>query len=124
MLDLYIKTPDGAETFFEIKSPKPNKGQCLEVVSRLLHVHAIKRAGPPKVRTYLAMAYNPFGDERISYSHSFTLKYLDFEHMVLVGREFWEYIGGQGTYEEVLAIYREVGKEKGPDLVDQLALGY
>ncbi len=124
VLDLYTQTDNGVETYFEIKSPKPNKGQCLEVVNRLLLVHAIRRMGPPKVRTYFAMAYNPFGDERASYNHSFTLKYLDFPNMVLIGREFWEYIGGQGTYEEVLSIYREVGIKKGPDLVDQLALGY
>jgi hypothetical protein len=28
------------------------------------------------------------------------------------------------TYEENLSIYQEVGKEKGPDMLDQLALGY
>jgi hypothetical protein len=124
LLDLYVRKPDGSETYFEIKSPKPNKGQCLEVTSRLLHVHAIKRAGPPAVRTYLAMAYNPYGGDRASYKHSFTLSYLDFDDMVLIGSEFWDYVGGKGTYGEVLDIYREVGREKGPDLVDQLALGY
>jgi hypothetical protein len=33
-------------------------------------------------------------------------------------------VGGPGTYEEVLSIYQEVGKEKGPDMLDQLALDY
>ncbi|MBU2540751.1 MAG: hypothetical protein KJ593_02515 [Candidatus Omnitrophica bacterium] len=33
-------------------------------------------------------------------------------------------VGGSGTYEEVLGIYQEVGKEKGSDMLDQLALGY
>ncbi len=124
LLDLYIRKPDGTEAFFELKSPKPNKGQCLEVISRLLHVHAIKQAGPPAVQTYLAMAYNPYGGDRSSYNHSFTLSYLDFKTMMLVGEEFWSYVGGEGTYEELLDIYRAVGREKGPDLVDQLALGY
>jgi hypothetical protein len=30
----------------------------------------------------------------------------------------------EGTYEELLEIYREAGREKGPDLLDKLALGY
>lgn len=124
MADLYLKTKRGEELFFEIKSPKPNKGQCLEVTDRLLQTHAIRKATAPKVRTYFAMAYNPYGTERSSYKHSFSTKYLDFENQVIIGEEFWDLIGGRGAYEEVLAIYREVGKEKGSDMLDQLALDY
>ncbi len=36
IVDLYIETKSGEEMFFEIKSPKPNKGQCLEATARLL----------------------------------------------------------------------------------------
>ena len=34
--DLYIRAEDGTRYYFEIKSPMPNKGQCLEVTQRLL----------------------------------------------------------------------------------------
>lgn len=122
--DLYLADTNGNEMFFEIKSPKPNKGQCLEATDRLLQIHAIKRRGPPQVRTYYAMAYNPWGVEKESYTHSFTRRYMDMETQVLIGKEFWDLIGGEGTYGEVLEIYREVGREKGPDMIDQLALGY
>lgn len=122
--DLFIQTKSGNELFFEIKSPKPNKGQCLEVTDRLLRIHAFKKANPPKVRTYFAMAYNPYGDDRKFYKHSFTINYLDFKNQVIIGKEFWDVVGGAGTYEEVLAVYREVGKQKGQDMLDQLALNY
>jgi hypothetical protein len=69
------------------------------------------------------MAYNPYGERRDSYTHSFTLQYTDFDNLVLLGEEFWRLVGGPGTYEEVLAIYREVGKEKGPQMVEQLTGG-
>ncbi|MBI5177030.1 TdeIII family type II restriction endonuclease, partial [Candidatus Micrarchaeota archaeon] len=69
--DLFVRTKFGMEMYFEIKSPKPNKGQCLEVTERLLKIQAIQRARP-KVRTYFAMAYNPYGDNRKYYKHSFT----------------------------------------------------
>ena len=49
---------------------------------------------------------------------------MDLEDEVLLGKEFWDLVGGVGTYEEVLEIYQEVGREKGPDMLDQLALGY
>lgn len=112
------------ELFFEIKSPKPNKGQCIEVTERLLHIHSLRNNGPPKVYTYYAMAYNPYGDDRSSYKHSFAINYMDIRNQVVIGKEFWEIVGGIGTYEELLEIYREVGKEKGPDMIKQLALGF
>jgi len=124
IFDLYLLDHDGNEIFFEIKSPKPNKGQCLEVADRLLHIHAIRGKGPPSVRTYYAMAYNPYGLDKSSYNHSFTLRYMDLTNQVLIGNEFWNLVGGSGTYEEVLEIYREIGREKGPDMLDQLALDY
>ena len=122
--DLYLADADGNEVFFEIKSPKPNKGQCIEATDRLLQIHAIRRAGPPKVRALYAMAYNPYGESKVAYKHSFAKNYLDLDNQVVIGREFWDLIGGPGSYEEVLDIYREVGKEKGPDMIEQLALGY
>lgn len=76
------------------------------------------------MRTFYAMAYNPYGRDRKSYKHSFTMRYMDAANQVLIGNEFWEIVGGPGTYEAVLDIYREVGREKGPDMIDQLALGY
>jgi len=39
--DLYIEADDGRRFYFEIKSPMPNKGQCLEVTQRLLRFHLI-----------------------------------------------------------------------------------
>ncbi len=122
--DIFLRDEDGNETYVEVKSPKPNKGQCLEVTDRLLQIHAIKRCGPPSVRTYYAMPYNPYGENKSDYRHSFAVNYLDLENQVLIGKEFWNLVGGPGTYEEVLSIYREVGKEKGHDMIDQLALGY
>jgi len=122
--DLYLADADGNEVFFEMKSPKPNKGQCVEITDRLLQIHAIKRAGPPKVGAFFAMAYNPYGESKAAYKHSFARGYLDLDNQVLIGKEFWDLVGGSSCYEELLEIYREVGREKGPDMIEQLALGY
>lgn len=122
--DLYIQTKSGEELFFEIKSPKPNKGQCLEATARLLQIQAITYAKYPKTKAYYATAYNPYGIGKATYHHSFVLNYMDLVNEVLIGKEFWDLIGGEGTYEEILNIYQEVGKAKGPDMLYQLALGY
>ena len=117
---LYLKDKNGTDYFFEMKSPKPNKDQCTRVTSRLLLVHAIKQAGFDSVKTYYAMTYDPFGNKREFYHHDFAMRYLDMEQQVLIGEEFWDLVGGQGTYNDLLGIYREVGKEKGAELVDLL----
>ncbi|HID85182.1 MAG TPA: TdeIII family type II restriction endonuclease [Anaerolineales bacterium] len=118
--DLYLRDEKGFEYFFELKSPRPNKGQCLEVTQRLLRAHALRRAPRPQVQAFYAMAYNPYGEDREDYAHSIALNYLDMEHEALLGREFWEFLGGEGTYEELLNIYCEVGNEHGKALLDAL----
>ncbi len=122
--DLYIETKAGEEWFFEMKSPKPNKGQCLEATGRFLQIHAICREKYSRIKTFYAMAYNPYGLKKEEYKHSFARNYMDLENEVLIGKEFWDLVGGIGAYEEILAVYQEVGKEKGPNMLDQLALGY
>ncbi len=124
IIDLYVETNYGQELFIEIKSPKPNKGQCLEVNKRLLTVLGITHEKAEKVRSYYASAYNPHGESKERYDHKLAKRYLDLEEGVLIGEEFWDLMGGVGTYENLLDIFREVGHKKGPDMLDQLSLGY
>ena len=122
--DLYLKEANGHEHFFEIKSPKPNKGQCLEITERLLRIHAIKQANRPRINAYFAMGYNPYGSSKASYTHSFALRYLDIENQLLLGEEFWTYIGGNGTFGQLLEIYQEIGVEMGKTIIDSLAFNF
>ncbi len=115
--DLYLKNKHGHEIFFELKSPKPNKGQCIEVIDRHLSIHAIKHAIHPDVQTYFAMAYNPYGISKSDYKHSFSINYLDMENQVLLGDEFWDFLGGHGTNKKLLEIYHSVGVNKHHDLL-------
>jgi hypothetical protein len=122
--DLYIQTDDGIEYLFEIKSPKPNKGQCLEVIQRLLRFHLLRGSNRPQVNAYYAMPYNPYGVTKEKYKWSQALNYMPFEEAVVIGDEFWTIVGGQTTYEELLEIYLEVGREKGKYMLDALAFGF
>ena len=122
--DLYILTQDGTEIFFEIKSPKPNKGQCLEVLQRLLRFHLLRGINRPQLQSYYAMTYNPYGYLKEDYKWSYTRNYFPFEEAVLIGNEFWNIIGRETTYRELLEIYQQVGKEKSKYIIDALAFGF
>jgi hypothetical protein len=118
--DLFVKTHKGSELYFEMKSPMPNKGQCLEVTQRLLRIQRARGKGPPEVQTYFAMPYNPYGGERDNYQWGYARRYLPFEDGVLISEEFWNLLGGKGTYEQLLEIYYEVGQAKAKDLLELL----
>jgi hypothetical protein len=109
--DLYILRHDGTELFFEIKSPRPNKGQCLEVTQRLLRIHLARQKPRPQVQAYFAMPYNPYGNLRSDYQWGHAKNYTPFEDAVRIGEEFWSMVGTDSTYQELLQIYAEVGQE-------------
>ena len=106
-IDLFVRTHEGAVHYFEIKSAKPNKGQCMEMKQRLLTALAIRRA--ESTHTWWGVPYNPYG--RGEYRHAYPLAFFDFEHEVMIGAPFWDFLGGPDTYEELLEVYREVGDD-------------
>ena len=108
--DLYLRDKQNNEIFLEIKSPKPNKEQCLNITRKHLWIHALRRRSFPETKTYFAVAYNPYGNN--PYKHSFSIKYLDVTNQVLMGKSFWDLVGGDNTYEELLKVFVNVGKRK------------
>jgi Type II restriction endonuclease, TdeIII len=122
--DLGIFANDGTEYLFEIKAPKPNKGQCLEVIQRLLRFHLLRGAKRPQLQAYYAMPYNPYGVTKAVYKWSQARNYLPFDEVVVIGDEFWNIVGGATAYEELLEIYLEVGREKSKYMMDALAFGF
>ncbi|MFM6319074.1 MAG: TdeIII family type II restriction endonuclease, partial [Dolichospermum sp.] len=94
-VDLYILAKDGTKFFFEIKAPKPKKGQCLEVLQRLLRFHLLHGVNRPKAQAYYAMPYNPYGANKVDYKWTHAKSYLPFDEAVVIGNEFWNIVGEQ-----------------------------
>ena len=116
--DLYVRDNEGNETYFEFKSPKPNKKQCLEVTKQHLLIHCMIKKHFPQSKTHYGMAYNPNGEDN-PYNHSFSTSYLDVKNHVMIGKSLWDYLGGNGAYEELLQIYEKVGKDTGQQLIQR-----
>lgn len=114
--DLHLEGADGNSIYFEIKSPFPNKDQCLTTTRKHLTLHCITKHAFPKVQTYYGMAYNPYGEGE--YRHSFAVKHLDIKNHLLVGRPFWNLLGGTGAYEDVVKVFQKVGMHGGTKTIE------
>jgi hypothetical protein len=106
--DLWIKKED-KESFFSIKTVTPNLDQAEKAKKDLL----LLKADNISYGTFFALYYNPHGPKRTDYHHNFALKLFDIHHdsCVLIGEDYWNYLGGEGTYQKLLDVFSAVGEE-------------
>lgn len=106
--DLWMKK-DGIEHYFSIKTVKPNLDQTRIAKLDML----LLKSHNPDCQPYFALYYNPTGEKQSEYNVMTPNKYFDMRNdsCVLIGKDFWDFIGGENTYEELLEIFDEVGEE-------------
>jgi hypothetical protein len=118
-IDLFIRTHVGEAHYFEIKSPKPNRGQCIEMKQRQLTALALKRDAD--AFAWWGIPYDPYGRVE-AYAHPYPRRFFDFANEVKMGSEFWNFVGDSpDTYESLVDLYRIVGLDYGPELDDLCA---
>lgn len=100
---------DGINHYMSIKTVKPNIDQTAVAKQDLLRLTMAE----PNCKAYFGLYYNPYGEERASYAHNPPMGIFDFHNddSVLIGRDYWDTLGGSGCYETVLDIAKEVGAE-------------
>ena len=108
--DIFIDSKTSGKKYaFEIKGPLPNSDQTKvskEKIFKLLAMH------PKKVDfAYYALAYNPYGKKE-DYNWNFPFRWFDMKNdsSVLIGDEFWEFIGGEGTYHKFITEINTLGQ--------------
>ena len=109
--DVYAEdTINNKKYSFELKAPLPNSDQTKVSKEKILKLYSME---PCQIDgAYYALPYNPFGD-RQNYSWSFPARWFDMKNdaVVLIGDEFWEKIGGLGTYQTFIEAINEIGEE-------------
>lgn len=110
-VDLLVEAYDGELYLFDLKTAKPNAGGFKEFKRTLLEWVATILASNPdaKVNTIIAIPYNPYEPE--PYARWTMRGMLDLEHELKVADEFWDFLGGQGTYQDLLGCFERVGIE-------------
>lgn len=117
--DLYVRTPNGTELYFEMKTPLPNKDTCRAMKRQVLLISALRQGHD--VGAYASTAYNPFGDGA-AYTWNYPPQFLEVGADFLIGRQFWHRIGEPSTYDELLELSRGVGVQLNEYLEVQLGL--
>jgi len=115
-VDLFAKNTDGTIHLFDLKTVKPNISNFKDFKRTLLEWVAIFLVKKPnaKINSYIAIPYNPY--EPKPYER-WTLKgMLDLDRELKVAKELWDFLGGDGAYDELLNCFERAGIELRPEI--------
>ncbi len=117
-VDLYLETFDGEMFFFDLKTAKPNTSNFKDFKRTLLEWIGIALTNNPnaKVHSLIAIPYNPYEPQPYE---RWTIKgMLDDKEELMVGKEFWDFLGGNDAYEDLLECFEEAGITLRPEIDD------
>ena len=109
--DVYSENPKKTKKYaFEIKAPLPNSDQTKVSKEKILKLYSMEPC--PIDGAFYALPYNPYGPKKEDYNWSFPARWFDMkkDEVVLIGKEFWEKIGGLGTYQSFINAINEIGE--------------
>lgn len=109
-VDLFLQK-DNNVYLIDIKTAKPNRGGFKEFKRTLLTWVACFAYNNPhcNIQSLIAIPYNPY--EPKPYERWTMAGMLDLESELKVANEFWDFVGGCGSYEIMLEVFEEVGIE-------------
>jgi hypothetical protein len=101
---------DGINHYMSIKTVKPNIDQTAVAKQDMLR---LTFAEGLDYKVHFGLYYNPYGEDRCSYAHNPPMRIFDFhnDEVVLIGKDYWDTLGGEGCYEIILDIAKKVGKD-------------
>lgn len=105
-VDIKLVARDGTIYLFDIKTAKPNAGGFKEFKRTILEWAAATFADNPRanVQTIIAIPYNPYDPQ--PYNRWTMRGMLDLQNELKVAEEFWDFLGGKGTYQQLLDIFK------------------
>jgi type II restriction enzyme len=114
--DLFVQDKKGSIYLFDLKTAKPNISNFKDFKRTMLEWCAIKLTQDPKVNvmSFIAIPYNPYYPEPYQ---RWTMKgMLDLNQELKVAEEFWDFLGGDGAYNDLLNCFERVGIELRPEI--------
>ena len=115
-VDIWLESHDGELFLIDLKTVKPNIGAFQKYKQTLLEWVAAELMRNPdgQINTMIGIPYNPY--EPGPYRR-WTLKgMLDMKNEILIAEELWDFIGGKGSYTELLNAFEIAGRELRPEI--------
>lgn len=97
---------NNTEYYFEIKTVKPNIDVFTASKTKLLEWIARRRK---LIKVFLAFPYNPYHPQ--PYERFTEQGVLEKGKEFLIGKEYWDFLGGEKTFEQLLELFDLVGKK-------------
>ncbi|MCL2099345.1 MAG: TdeIII family type II restriction endonuclease [Oscillospiraceae bacterium] len=99
---------NGSHWIFDMKSPKPNIGELKGFKRTMLNWSGISMTKNPSVDVHalIAVTYNPNYPKPYQ---SWQMRGMLERDEIIVEKEFWDFIGGEGAYEELLNCFERAG---------------
>ena len=110
-VDIWLEDYEDELFLIDLKTAKPNKGDFQKFKRTLLEWTAAELARKPKavVNTMIGIPYYPY--EPKPYRRWTQKGMLDPNHEILIAKGLWDFIGGEGTYTELLNAFEDAGIE-------------
>jgi hypothetical protein len=108
--DVYAKNiKTGSAYAFELKAPLPNSDQTKVSKEKIFKLLSMEE--PQVNNAFFVLPYNPYGKKE-DYNWSFPKRWFDMQNdpVVLIGNEFWDFLGGSGTYNLFIKEVNKLGK--------------
>lgn len=115
-VDIWLESYEGELFLIDLKTVKPNRGNFKEFKRTLLEWTAAELARDPEVivNTMIGIPYNPY--EPKPYERWTMKGMLDMDYEVLVAEELWDFLGGEGSYADLLDAFEQAGIELRPEI--------
>ena len=115
-VDVWLENYEGELFLIDLKTAKPNIDSVKGYKRTLLEWTAAELAREPEavVNAIIGIPYNPYEPEPYN---RWTLRgMLDLQKEILIAAELWDFIGGEGTYEDMLDAFEDAGIELRPEI--------
>lgn len=115
-VDLFLISKQDEVFMFDLKTVKPNKGDFISYKRNMLEWLAVYFFQNPKAKahTLISIPYNPYEPQPYA---RWTMKgMLDLKEEVKIAEEFWDFLAGNETYNNLLDCFEQAGIELRPEI--------
>ena len=106
-VDIFLESKSGELFLIDLKTAKPNMGEFKGFKRTLLEWVGVTLYENPdaKINTIIAIPYNPY--EPKPYTRWTMAGMIDLDYELKVAKEFWDFLGGKGAYEDLLDCFEK-----------------